>query len=98
MTNGYFEQTLLQRNDKREIVCSKLENGNRGKSNKNKESRQRISNYSVPTKWEKLIDKNKSNTTGYSTVKGLQINKKYRQSFANKLLRDRLWTSNTNIW
>ena len=40
MTNAYFEQTLLQRNDnKREIVCSKLENGNSGKSNKNKESR-----------------------------------------------------------
>ena len=40
MTNAYFEQTLLQRNDnKREIVWSKLENGNSGKSNKNKESR-----------------------------------------------------------
>ena len=40
MTNAYFEQTLLQRNDnKREIVCSMLENGNSGKSNKNKESR-----------------------------------------------------------
>ena len=74
MTNAYFEQTLLQRNDnKREIVWSKLENGNSGKSNKNKESRLWISNYSVPTKWEKLIDKNKSNTIGYSTVKGLQI-------------------------
>ena len=74
MTNAYFEQTLLQRNDnKREIFCSKLENGNSGKSNKNKESRLWISNYSVPTKWEKFIDKNKSNATGYSTVKGLQI-------------------------